>query len=113
MGRLSREIPVVDEVARRAVDIVMATHPESPAASSFTRKYVRFGASPRGAQSLLLGAKINAILDGRFNVSRDDLKAMAPMVLRHRIILNFEGLAESISTDDVINQLIDHLWRTW
>ena len=67
---------------------------------------MRFGASPRGAQSLMLGAKIRAILDGRFNVSREDLIEIAPMVLRHRIILNFEGQAESISTDDVIKSLI-------
>ena len=87
----------------------MATHPASPNVSSFVRKYVRFGASPRGAQSLLLGAKINAILDGRFNVSKDDLKLMAPMMLHHRMILNFEGQAENISTDNVITQLVDHL----
>ena len=109
MGHLSREILVVDEITNYAVDLVMATHPQSPCSSSFARKYVRFGASPRGAQALLLGAKINAILDGRFNVSKDDLKAMAPMVLRHRIILNFEGQAEGISTDDVIAQLLGNM----
>ena len=109
MGRFSREIPVDEEITRHAVDIVLATHPDSPSASAFARKYVRYGASPRGAQSLLLGAKINAILDGRFSVSKDDLKRIAPMVLRHRIILNFEGQAGSISTDDVITQLVDHL----
>ncbi len=105
MGRLAREIPVVDEITRYAVDLCMGTHPDHPKATPFVRKYVRFGASPRGAQSLLLGAKINAILDGRFNVSREDLKNLAPMVFRHRIILNFEGQAENISTDKVIQEL--------
>ena len=106
MGMLAREIPIDDEICRFAVDLVMGTHPDSSQATSFVRKYVRFGASPRGAQSLLLGAKINAILDGRFNVAREDLKLVAPMVLRHRIILNFEGQAENIATDQVINDLV-------
>lgn len=106
MGRLAREVPVADEIARYAVDLCMGTHPDNPKATHFVRKYVRFGASPRGAQSLMLGAKINAILDGRFNVSREDIKTLAPMVFRHRIILNFEGQAENVSTDKVIDELI-------
>ncbi len=106
MGHLAREIPVAEEISRLAVDMVLGTHPESPNAPPFVRKYVRFGVSPRGAQSLMLGAKINAILDGRFNVAREDLNGIAPMVLRHRIILNFEGQAENISTDEVITELL-------
>lgn len=106
MGALSREIPVADEITRFAVELVLGTHPDSPNAPMFVRKYVRYGASPRGAQSLLLGAKINAILDGRFNVAREDIKTVATMVLRHRIILNFEGQAESIPTDKVIEELL-------
>ncbi|MDR1958080.1 MAG: MoxR family ATPase [Planctomycetaceae bacterium] len=105
MGQIAREILVADEITRYAVDIVLKTHPDSPAAPPFVRKYVRFGAGPRGAQSLLLGAKINALLDGRFHVSREDLKWIAPMVLRHRIILNFEGQAENIPTDQVIEEI--------
>jgi MoxR-like ATPase len=106
LGALAREVPVADEIARYAVNLVLGTHPDLPQASALARQYVRFGASPRGAQSLILGAKIRAILDGRFNVSQEDLTEVAPMVLRHRIILNFEGLAESVSTDDVIQSLI-------
>jgi MoxR-like ATPase len=106
MGKLARQITVADEITRYAVELCVGTHPESPKATPFVRKYVRFGASPRGAQALLLGAKINAILDGRFNVAREDLKTLAPMVFRHRIILNFEGQAENISTDKVIEELI-------
>jgi len=106
MGKLAREIMVADEITRYAVELCMGTHPEHPKATPSVRKYVRFGASPRGAQAMLLGAKINAILDGRFNVAREDLKTLAPMVLRHRIILNFEGQAENISTDKVIEELV-------
>ena len=106
MGQLAREITVADEITKYAVELCMGTHPESPKATSFVRKYVRFGASPRGAQALLLGAKINAILDDRYNVAREDLRTLAPTVFRHRIILNFEGQAENVSTDKVIKELI-------
>ena len=106
MGQLAREIPISEDICRFAVDLVMGTHPDLPQANAFVKKYVRFGASPRGAQAMLLGAKINAILDGRFHVAREDLKIIAPMVLRHRIILNFEGQAENIATDDVIQHAL-------
>jgi MoxR-like ATPase len=106
MGQLAKEIPVAQDVARYGVNIVMGTHPETPQAPDFVRRYVRFGASPRGAQSLMLGAKINAILDGRFNVSKNDLRKVAPMVLRHRIILNFEGQADNKTTDSIIEGLL-------
>jgi len=106
LGTLAREVPVAEEISRYAVNLVLGTHPEAPQASPLVRQYVRFGASPRGAQSLMLGAKIRAILDGRFNVSQEDLIEIAPMVLRHRIILNFEGQAESVTTDNVIADLI-------
>ncbi|MGL6194726.1 MAG: AAA family ATPase [Thermoguttaceae bacterium] len=106
MGQLARSVPIADEISRYAVDLILGTHPDTPKAPAYVRKYVRFGASPRGAQAVLLGAKINAILDGRFNVAREDLKFVAPMVLRHRIILNFEGQAENISTDQVVHDLL-------
>jgi MoxR-like ATPase len=107
MGQLAREIPVADEIVRHAAELILKTHPNHPAAPPLVRKYVRFGLSPRGAQALLLGAKINAILDGRFNVAREDLKWIASMVLRHRIILNFEGQAENIQTDHVIEEVVN------
>ncbi len=66
------------------------------------KKYVRYGASPRGAQALILGGRVMALLNGRFNVALDDLKALAPAALRHRILLNFEGQAEGIKVDDII-----------
>ena len=106
LGALAREVPAAEEISRYAVDLVLGTHPEASQATALVRQYVRFGASPRGAQALMLGAKIRAILDGRFNVSQEDLIEIAPMVLRHRIILNFEGQAENVSTDDVIQSLL-------
>jgi len=106
MGRLARDVPVADELTRYAVDLLLATHPGSPKAGAFVKKYVRYGASPRGVQALMLAAKISAILDDRFNVSREDLRTVASMVLRHRILLNFEGQAEGISTDQIVAKII-------
>jgi MoxR-like ATPase len=106
MSRLARQIPIADEVRRYGIAVVLATHPENAVAGSQAAKFVRFGASPRGAQSLILGAKIRAILDKRYHVSRDDLRAVAPQVLRHRLILNFEGQAEGIEADSVIDDIL-------
>ena len=106
MSALSRQIPMADEVRRYGIALVLATHPEHDVASNATRQFVRYGASPRGLQAMILGAKIKAILDNRFHVAREDLQAMALSVLRHRLILNFEGQAEGLSTDDVLRQII-------
>jgi len=86
--------------------LIVATHPDDATAPERVKQFVRYGASPRGAQALILGAKINALLEGRFNVSFEDVQAVAPAALRHRILLNFEGLAEGISTDDVVADLL-------
>ena len=107
MSRVARTIPISDEVRRYGIALVLATHPDHELVAEPTKKYVRFGASPRGIQALILGAKIRAILDERFHVAREDLKAMAKPVLRHRLILNFEGQAEGISTDDVIDRILE------
>ena len=109
MSRVARTIPISDEVRRYGIALVLATHPDHELVAEPTKKYVRFGASPRGIQALILGAKIRAILDERFHVAREDLKAMAKPVLRHRLILNFEGQAEGISTDDVIDRILQHV----
>ena len=106
MAQLVREIPIADEVRRYGIALVMATHPEHELAAPIAKQYVRYGSSPRGAQALILGAKIKAILDHRYHVAREDLKAVAPAVLRHRLILNFEGQAEGVSTDDVVSQIL-------
>ncbi|MDR1053499.1 MAG: MoxR family ATPase [Planctomycetaceae bacterium] len=115
MGQLAREITVADEVKRFAAELIMRTHPglshsgsvsKHSASEKLVDKYVRYGASPRGAQALMLGAKVLAILDERFNVAKEDLIAMMPTVLRHRIILTFEGEAENITTDEIIETII-------
>jgi MoxR-like ATPase len=109
MSAVARTIPISDEVRRYGIALVLATHPDHELVAEPTKKFVRFGASPRGIQALILGAKIRAILDSRFHVAREDLKAMAKPVLRHRLILNFEGQAEGVSTDDVIDQILEHV----
>lgn len=104
--RLIREVPVAAEVEEAAVDLILATHPGEPKSSDLVKKSVRYGASPRGGQALLLGAKILALLDGRYHASKDDLKRIAPAALRHRILLNFEGEAEGVTTDSLIKSLV-------
>jgi MoxR-like ATPase len=106
MSRLARLIPVAAEIRRYGLAVVLATHPDNELAAPITRQYVRYGASPRGAQAMILGAKIRAILDHRYHVAKEDLRAMAPAVLRHRLILNFEGQAEGVSSDTVIGEIL-------
>ncbi|QDU61417.1 Denitrification regulatory protein NirQ [Planctomycetes bacterium Pan216] len=109
MRHVSREIPIAQEIRRHGVNIVLATHPEHELASPLVKRFVRYGSSPRGAQSLILSAKIRAILDHRYHVAREDLDEMAKPILRHRLILNFEGQAESINVDDVVEDVIQSL----
>jgi MoxR-like ATPase len=107
MSQLARQIPIADEVRRYGIGVVLATHPDNPLATEMTRRFVRYGSSPRGAQAMILGAKIRAILDDRYHVAKEDLRAVAPAVLRHRLILNFEGQAEGILPDAVIENVLD------
>jgi MoxR-like ATPase len=104
---LIREVPIADHLRALASTIIMATHPLWEHAPEATRRFVRYGASPRGAQALVLGAKVRALTEGRFNVSVDDLHELAAPALRHRIILNFEGEAEGIDTDTLIGQIVE------
>jgi MoxR-like ATPase len=104
---LIRGVPIASHVRDLASAIIMATHPEWEHAPDITRRYVRYGASPRGAQALVLGAKVRALCQGRFNVSADDLKALAAPALRHRVILNFEGEAEAVDIDTLIGDLVE------
>ena len=106
MGALARQVPVASPVADYAARLTMATHPENETAPEPVRRFVRYGSSPRGAQALILGGKVTALLAGRYNVALEDLRAVAPAALRHRILLNFEGQAEDVSTDDIIDQVI-------
>jgi MoxR-like ATPase len=103
---LVREVPVASHVKDYAVRLVMASHPKTETAAPIASQYLRFGSSPRGGQTLLLAGKVRALIDGRFNVSFDDIEAMAPGALRHRLILNFEAEAEGITTDHLIAQIL-------
>ena len=104
-----RDILVAEDVRRYALRIVLGTHPESEDAPELTKKYVRYGSSPRGAQALILGGKVRAILDGRYNVAREDIQAVALPSLRHRLILSFEGEAEGIDPDGIIQHLLNEI----
>jgi MoxR-like ATPase len=103
---LIREVPIASHLRDLASGVVMATHPDWEQAPEITRRFVRYGASPRGAQALVLGAKVRALADGRFNVSVDDLKALAAPALRHRVILNFEGEAEAVDVDTLVQEVV-------
>ena len=104
---LVREVPIAAHVRQFAATLVMATHPQWEEAPDITRRYIRYGASPRAAQALVLGAKVLALRAGRFAVSIDDVKAIALPVLRHRVILNFEGEAEGIDADRLLTEVLE------
>ncbi len=101
-----RQVPLAREVQAHAVRLVMATHPENKEASALAKRYVRYGASPRGAQALILAAKAHALLDGRYHVARADIDKAALPALRHRILMNFEGEAEGKTSDAVIAEVL-------
>jgi MoxR-like ATPase len=109
MRGLVRRVPVSRHVQDYVIRILEATHPEGGTTLPVTSKYVRYGASPRGAQAMMLGAKINALLDGRYAASCADVRQVAPLALRHRIILNFEGEAEGVDNDDIIEEILSEL----
>jgi MoxR-like ATPase len=102
-----RDVPVAEPVLDYAARLVMATHPESGA--TIARKLVRYGASPRAIQALVLAGKVNAIMSGRYNVSYEDLRRMVLPALRHRLILNVEAQLQNIDTDSVLNQILNEV----
>jgi MoxR-like ATPase len=101
-----RQVPIARDIQDFAVKLVMATHPDQAGATAMVKKFVRYGASPRGAQALTLAAKIYAVLDGRFHVSKNDIQKAAAASLRHRVILNFEGEAEGRTSDEIIADVL-------
>ncbi|MBS1701008.1 MAG: AAA family ATPase [Armatimonadetes bacterium] len=109
MRALAREVPISDAVLDYALQIVLGTHPDSDRPCEDVKRYVRYGSSPRGAQSLITAAKIRALLEGRFNVAKEDLAASASQVLRHRLILNFEAEADNVSADTIIRAVLMHV----
>jgi len=102
-----RDVPVAEHIERYAASIVLASHPNTPTAPNSVKQFVKYGASPRGLQALILGAKVRALLDGRFNVAEEDIQRVALAALRHRVLLNFEGEAEEIDPDTIIGDVID------
>ncbi|MBL7646882.1 MAG: MoxR family ATPase [Candidatus Hydrogenedentes bacterium] len=102
-----RDMPIAEHVERYAANLLIATHPESDRATPMVKQYGKYGASPRGLQAMVLGGKVRALLDRRFNVAEDDIRAVAKPALRHRILLNFEGEAEEISTDAIVDEIIE------
>ena len=106
MGELAREVPIASHVLDQAVAIILATHPERPEAIDEVRRYVRWGSSPRGLQTIVLAARIQALLAGRFNVSAEDLLEAAVPALRHRVFLNFEADAAGVSADAVVEAVL-------
>jgi len=107
MRQLAREIVVAPHVQQYAMRLVLATHASSPHAAEAVNQYVRYGSSPRGGQALILAGKVRALLEGRFNVSFEDIRAAAKPALRHRLILNFEGEAENVAPDAIIDDVLD------
>jgi MoxR-like ATPase len=108
---LVREVPVASHVKDYAVRLVLGTHPGTPTALPLATQYLRFGSSPRGGQTLILAGKVRALIEGRFNVSFDDIAAVAANALRHRLILNFDAEAEGITTDHIVQHLLQQVPR--
>jgi MoxR-like ATPase len=104
---LIREVPMASHVRDFATRLVMSTHPQWESAPPNTRRFIRYGASPRGAQALVLGAKVKALSEGRYNVSVEDIRALAAPALRHRVILNFAGESEGTDIDELITEICD------
>ncbi len=103
---VAREIPIADPVLDYAIRLVMATHPEEATAPEVTKKYVRYGASPRAAQAIISTSRIRALLSGRYNVSFEDIQKVAYPALRHRIFLNFDAVSDDMTPDKVIDALV-------
>src|SRR5438445_9345885 len=107
--QLVREVLVSPPVQDYAIRLVLATHPQGEFAANETNRFIRVGASPRGAQALILSGKVRALLEGRYNVSFEDIRRVYLPALRHRIILNFEAQAENIPSDTVLAQVLNEV----
>jgi MoxR-like ATPase len=106
MRELVRKVPLARQIQDYAVRVVLATHPENPEATALSKQFLRYGASPRGLQAIILASKIRALLEGRYAVSIDDIRHVAAPALRHRLILNFEGEAEGVKADTIIAEIL-------
>lgn len=109
MRQLALEMPIATHLVEWVAKLIIATHPGSPTAPPLVKTYVSVGASPRGAQSLILGAKIGALLNGRYNVANEDIRAIALSALRHRLLLNYTAQAAKITADAVIQEVLSSI----
>jgi MoxR-like ATPase len=109
LQQVVRDVPLAEPVLDYATRLVMATHPERPESADATGRFVRYGASPRALQALILAGKINALLSGRFNVSFDDLRRVALPALRHRLVLNAEAQLASVDADAILHQILEEV----
>ena len=107
MKTLVTQVPIATHVKDYAIRLVLASHPSNRSAPDKIKNYVLFGASPRGVQSLVLTGKASALIDGRYNVSVEDIQAAAKPALRHRIVLNIRGEADGIDEDEIIEEILD------
>ena len=113
MRETANQIPVAQDVLRYAMILTAATHPDGECAAEAAKKYIRVGASPRAGQALISAAKVKALIKGRFNVSYSDVEELAHLVLRHRIKMNFEAIAERVSPDQVITMILDEVAKKY
>jgi len=109
MGVLAREVPISSAVTDFVVRLTLATHPQNDGAPEIVRRYVRYGVSPRGAQAIVLGSKIRALIEGRLNVAYDDVRAVAAPALRHRLILNFDAESTGVTPDAILAGIVASL----
>ena len=113
MRETANQIPVAQEVLKYAMVLTAATHPVGECSAAAAKKYIRVGASPRAGQALISAAKVKALIKGRFNVAYSDINELAHAVLRHRVKLNFEAVAERISADDVITMIVEEVSKNY
>lgn len=104
---LLKEVPIAKAVEEYALKVVLATHPEYEKCPEVTKKYIRFGASPRAAQAIISTAKVRAVMEGRFNVAFDDIKYVAYPALRHRFFLNFDAMADGVTTEKILEDILE------
>lgn len=109
MGQLAREVAVADAVADYAMELIVKTHPEIDGAAQATKKYIACGVGPRGAQAIITASKINALLEGRYNVAYEDINKMAVPVLSHRLILNYDAVSDDVDSDTVVKQILEEM----
>jgi MoxR-like ATPase len=107
MSRMVREVPAAEHVLHYSATLVAATHPDNEAAPELVRTYVRYGASPRGAQAMILGGKALALLDGRPNLAGEDVAGVATAALRHRLVLGYEAAADGVTPDQLVEAILE------